>query len=401
MTHPAPSPTSRPIRVMRIIARLNIGGPAIHVTLLTEHLGPPDYESTLVCGLVGPDEGDMGYLAEQRGLSPVIVPELGRALSPLRDGRTLLKLWQLMRRLRPDVVHTHTAKAGFVGRVAAWLARVPVRVHTYHGHVLSGYFSPAKTRLFLWLERAAARISDRLITISPALRDELVEQFRVAPADRFAVVPLGLELAPFASQSRGSGAFRTAHGIPPTAPLIGIVGRLVPIKNHALFLALAQRLRAVLPDAHFAVIGDGELREQLVAQVTRAGLADCVTFCGWVQDLRAAYSDLDVLVNTSNNEGTPVSVIEALAGGVPVVATAVGGVPDLLRAGEWGHLVPPNDVDALLVAVQATLTEAADEAQRHAIARAVVEQYDIARLADDLAALYRDLLAAKRRASRR
>jgi glycosyltransferase involved in cell wall biosynthesis len=383
----------RPIRIMRIIARLNVGGPAIHVTLLAERLAPPDFETTLVCGHIGPGEGDMAYLAESRGIQPVYIAELGRELSPLRDLVTLVKLWRVMHQLRPDIVHTHTAKAGFVGRIAAWLARVPVRVHTFHGHVLYGYFSPAKSRLFLWLERFTARLSDRLITISPALRDELVNTYHIAPASKFVVVPLGLELAPYAGTPRHQGTFRAAFGIPPGVPLIGIVGRIVPIKNHALFLQMAERVRKRVPGARFVIIGDGECRADVEAQVDSAGLRDAVEFTGWLHDLQPAYSDLDVLVIASDNEGTPVSIIEALAAGVHVVSTAVGGVPDLLRGGEYGRLVPPRDPDALADAVVAALSDPEQNNAR----LAVVAAYDIARLADDLAALYRDLLVSKRK----
>jgi glycosyltransferase involved in cell wall biosynthesis len=392
----------RPIRIMRIIARLNVGGPAIHVTLLTERLGPPEFESMLVCGRIGPGEGDMAYLAEQRGIEPVYIAELGRALSPIRDLATLFKLWRLMRRFRPDVVHTHTAKAGFVGRIAAWLARVPVRVHTFHGHVFHGYFSPARTRLFLWLERFTARLSDRLITISPGLRDELVEKYHIAPASAFEVVPLGLELVPYAETPRHQGDFRVDYGIPPDALLIGIVGRLVPIKNHTLFLQMAQRVRRAIPNAQFVIIGDGECRAEIEAQVAALNLRDAITLTGWLHDLRPAYSDMDVLVVSSDNEGTPVSIIEALAAGVAVVSTAVGGVPDLLRGGEFGHLVPPNDPDALAEAVtdavRATLTGGSrDHAAtgQSAIQRAIISAYDVSRLASDLAALYKNLLISK------
>ncbi len=387
-------PADRPIRIMRLIARLNVGGPAIHVTLLTERLSAPDFETTLVCGHIGPGEGDMAYLAAERGIQPVYIAELGRELSLLRDLLTLLKLWRLMRRLRPDVVHTHTAKAGFVGRAAAWLARVPVRVHTYHGHVFHGYFSPAKTRLFLWLERLTARLTDRLITISPALKDELAHTYRIAPESKFAVVPLGLELAPYADLPRHSGSFRAAYNIPANAPLIAIVGRLVPIKNHGLFVQMAACVRQSIPDAHFAIIGDGECRAAIEAQVETLNLHDAVTFTGWMQDLKPAYSAMDVLVISSDNEGTPVSIIEALAAGVRVVSTAVGGVPDLLRHGDYGRLVPPGDPDALAAA--GGDVAALNDPEPAGARQAVVAAYDITRLADDLAALYRDLLAAKR-----
>lgn len=386
--------TPRPIRVMRIIARLNVGGPALHVTLLAERLRPPEFESTLVCGRIGPGEGDMAYLAEERGITPVFVPELGRELHPLRDLVTLFKLWRLMRRLKPDVVHTHTAKAGFVGRWAAWLARVPVRVHTYHGHVFHGYFGAAKTRLFLTLERLTARLTDRLITISPALRDELAGVYRVAPAQKFAVVPLGLELAQYAAAPRRTGTLRAAHLIPPDAPLIGIVGRIVPIKNHALFLEMAGRVLQSQPDAYFVIVGDGEDRLAIETLADRLGLRKRVVFTGWLRDLAPVFSDLDLLVLSSDNEGTPTAIMQALAAGARVVSTAVGGVPDLLRGGAWGRLVPPGDPDALAEAVLSALRDPAPEPS---IREAVLAEYDAGRLADSLAALYRALLTAKGR----
>jgi len=379
---------------MRIIARLNVGGPALHVTLLTGRLGPPEFESTLVCGRIGPGEGDMAYLAAERGITPIIIPELGRELSPLRDPVTLFRLWRLMRYLKPDIVHTHTAKAGFVGRWAAWLARVPVRVHTYHGHVFQGYFGPAKTRLFLALERLTARITDRLITISPALRDELAGVYRVAPAQKFAVVPLGLELAPYAAAPRGLGTLRAAHLIPPSAPLIGIVGRIVPIKNHALFLEMAGRVLQAQPDAYFVIVGDGEDRAAIEAQADRLGLRKRVVFTGWMQDLVPVFSDLDLLALSSDNEGTPTAIMQALAAGVPVVATAVGGVPDLLRHGGWGRLVPPGDAGAL---AEAVLDALRDSAPDPAIRTATLAEYDAERLAEALAGLYRALLTEKGR----
>ncbi len=384
----------RPIRVMHVIARLNVGGPALQVILLASRMTPPAFESTLVSGRVSSHEGDMAYLAETYGIEPIYVPELGRELSPMRDMITLIKLWRLMRRLRPEVVHTHTAKAGFVGRVAAWLARVPVRVHTFHGHVFHGYFGPRKTAFFLWLERLTARITDRLIAVSPLLKEELATAYRIAPADRIAVAPEGPDLSRYLETPRHLGAFRRQYDLPADAPLVGIVGRLVPIKNHALFLQAAQRVRQSHPDVHFVIIGDGELRDSLVAQAQELGLADAVTFTGFLRDLCPVYSDLDLVVISSNNEGTPVSIIEALAAGVPVVSTAVGGVPDLLDGGRLGTLVPPGDADALAQAMVTVLSTPA--ANQHDLRQSVADQFGIDRLVSDLSALYRDLLASKR-----
>ncbi len=382
---PAPE---RPIRVLRLIARLNVGGPALHVALLTARLGPPEYESILVCGSVGAEEGDMRYYAESLGVEPIIIPELGRALHPARDLVTLWKVYRLIRRLRPDVVHTHTAKAGFVGRLAARLAGVPIIVHTFHGHVFQGYFGKRQTQLFLWLERLIGRMTDVILTLTGDLRDELADVYRIAPKEKIRILPLGLDLEPYARTPRRTGDFRRAWGIPPAAPLAGIVGRMVPIKNHDLFLRAAAAVKRALPEAHFVIIGDGETRAAAEAQVEALGLRGAVTFTGWQRDVAPAYADMDVLVISSDNEGTPTAVIQALAGGCPVVCTAVGGIPDLLEGGALGALVPPGDEAALAGAMIAALQEPPDVSAAQA---AMLDRYSADRLIRDMDTLYRSL----------
>lgn len=388
------SEPARPIRIMNIITRLNVSGPAMYVTLLTEKFGPPHYESVLVCGTPDPGEGDMLYYAEQRGVRPMIVPELGRSLHPLRDLTTTRQLYRLIRQYQPDVVHTHTSKAGFAGRLAARLAGVPVIVHTFHGHVFRGFFNPLLTGLFIRLERLAAGMSDTIITLTEGLRRELAEDYRIARKKHITVLPLGIDLDGFAAAPRQMGTFRAAWGIAPDAPLVGIVGRLTPIKNHALFLETAARVLARLPQARFVVVGDGELRPQLEARARALGLGGAVIFTGWQRELTAIYSDLDVLVISSLNEGTPVSVIEALSGGCPVVATAVGGLPDMLDQGQLGMLVTPGDADALASGVLAHIQHPPDVRQAQ---RLMLDRYSIDRLVRDLDGLYRGLLAKKRR----
>lgn len=384
---------TKPIRILRLIARLNVGGPAIHVSLLTQKFSAPGYESTLACGSIDHDEGDMLYYAEERGVTPVIIPELGRSLNPVRDLVTVFKVFRLIRQLKPDVVHTHTAKAGFVGRVAAWMAGVPVIVHTFHGHVFQGYFSPTLTRIFLFLERTTARMTDSVITLSDGLRRELTEDYRVTRKSRITVLPLGLDLHSFIEMPRKQGKFRAAFGIDADVPLIGIVGRLVPVKNHALFLQAAARVLTSLPDARFAVVGDGRLRADLEVLTDQLGLRDRVIFTGWLRDLADVYSDLDALVISSVNEGTPVSVIEALASGCPVVGTRVGGLPDILEGGALGTLVPSGDAEALAVAITDAISTPPNTEQSRWLMN---ERYGIDRLVHDLDALYRGLLARKR-----
>ncbi len=382
-----------PIRIMRIIARLNIGGPAIHVTLLTEKLGPPPHERMLVCGTVEDDEGDMRYYAREHGVEPVVIDTLQRSILPFKDLRTGWQLYQLMKDFEPDVVHTHTAKAGFLGRMAARFARVPVVVHTFHGHVFSGYYGSWKTQLFLTLERLAARNSDRIITLTEGLRRELSEVYRITRKSRIVVLPLGLDLQRFAEAPRKPGGFRAQYNIPAEVPLIGVIGRLVPIKNHRLFLEAARMLCDMQPNAHFVIVGDGETRSKLEALVDEFGLTGHVHFTGWVKDVAPVYADLDLTVISSDNEGTPVSLIEALASGCPVVSTAVGGVPDLLDGGTLGTLVPKGDARALSRSMLQMLINPPDPGPAQ---RAMIERYSIDRLANDLESLYRSLLNSKR-----
>jgi glycosyltransferase involved in cell wall biosynthesis len=336
----------------------------------------------------------MSYYAEEHGVTPIIIPELGRELHLLRDIVTLWKVYRLIRQFKPHVVNTHTAKAGFVGRVAAWLARVPVIVHSFHGHVFHGYFSPLKTRFFILLEQIAGRMSDTIITLTEGQRAELADKYHIAPREKFTIMSYGLDLESFARAQRNTNVFRGAWNIPTDAPLVTIVGRLVPVKNHALFLEAAAKVLAKIPEARFAIVGDGELRADLEAQVDRLGIRSAITFTGWQRDVVSAYADSDILVISSVNEGTPFTVIEAMATGCPVVATAVGGIPDFLDHGKLGALVPSGNADALAEAIIRTLRQPPDAEQLRTM---IVERYGIARLTRDLDALYRRLLEQKSR----
>ena len=389
-----PEERSEPIRVMRIISRMNIGGPATHVVLLNAGLDRQGFDCLLVTGSEGASEGSLRDLAVENDLRLAIIPELGREIAPWSDLVTLVKLYRLMRRERPHVVHTHTAKAGFVGRIAARLAGVPVVLHTFHGHVFHSYFSPAKTQLFLLIERLGARLSTRIITISPRLREEIV-QFGVTGRERIEVIPLGFELEAFASQQRGAGHFKHSLGLPPNVKLVGAVGRLVPIKNIPLLLEAAALARQEDPDIRIVLVGDGALREALEARAEALGLGQAVTFAGWRRDLACVYADLDAVVISSHNEGTPASLIEAMATGCPVVSTRVGGVPDLIGDGETGRLVSPGEREALAAALLELFREPERTARMAELAqRQVLERHQARRLVADVDWLYRRLLTA-------
>jgi glycosyltransferase involved in cell wall biosynthesis len=383
-----------PIRVVRVIARLNIGGPAIHATLLTARLDPARFSTTLVTGTEDAAEGN--YLTlHGREAAVELIPDLGREIRPLRDVRTLAALMRVIRRVRPHVVHTHTAKAGAVGRLAALLCGVPVVVHTFHGHVLRGYFSPAKTAVYRAIERGLAWRTDRLLTVTDRVRDELLA-LGVGRPDQYTTVPLGFDLAPLVQAARRRGELRAELDLG-TAPLVGIVARLVPIKAHEVFLDAAVRIRASLPEARFLIVGDGECRPALEARVDALGLRDAVRFLGWRADLDRLYGDLDAVVLTSRNEGSPVALIEAMAAGVPVVATAVGGVPDVVAHDVSGLLAPMDDAAAV---ADHTLTLLRDRERAAAMGREgrarVVATYSADRLVADIEALYMQLLDRRR-----
>lgn len=384
------------IKILRIITRLNIGGPSIHVINLNVGLDPARFESLLVSGTENPGEGSMLDHALSRGVQPIVIPEMvsEASLKP-RDVKALVKLYRLIRRERPHIVDTHTAKAGFLSRIAARLAGVPVVVHTYHGHVLRGYYSPLKSLLLRLMERALARITDRIIAVSEGVKRELVE-YRIAPAEKITVMPLGFDLTPFLECTAHRGRFRSELGLHNGARLVGIVGRIFPIKNHRLFLEAAARVAAEEPDARFIIVGDGILHPEMEQYASALGISDRVIFTGWRRDLPNIYADLDVLVISSNNEGTPVSAIEAMASGCPVVATRVGGVPDLIAEGETGYLVPPGSADELATAILRLLQNPKAASCMGQAAQAVArERFTIQRLILDTENLYQQLLAQK------
>ncbi len=380
------------VRVLRVIARLNIGGPAVQATLLTERLDPSRYDSLLVTGREEASEGNYLSLHGKTLEDTVILPALGREIQPARDLVVLGQLVALIRKLRPDVVHTHTAKAGTLGRLAAFLCRVPVVVHTYHGHVFHGYFGPAKTRLYVAIERWLGRHTHRLLAVSERVRQDLLE-LGIGRPDRFEVLPLGLDLDGFLTVDAQRGGLRRELGFTEREALVGIVARLVPIKAHEVFLRSAIEVARRVPDSRFIVIGDGARRAELEELASSLGLGERIRFIGWRGDLDRVYADLDLVVLTSRNEGSPVSLIEAMAAARPVVATRVGGVGDLVEDGVTGLLVPEGDHVAMAEAIAELL---GDEDRRRHLGEAgrerVYPAFSARRLLADVDRLYGELL---------
>ena len=386
------------IRVARIITRLNIGGPSIQAATLSDRLRDHGFDTLLIHGRLADGEGDMSYLLRDRGVRTAFVPSLQRPVSPIADVRAVAEILRQLIAFKPQIVHTHTAKAGTAGRAAAMaynrLSRSPARtVHTYHGHSLEGYFRYAG--VFVAIERLLAHATDRLIAISPRIESELRERYRIGRADQWTVVPLGFDLTPLlAVDEAARAAARRALDLDPAAPVITIVGRLTAIKQHELFLRVAEAVHRQRPSAIFTIVGDGERRSEMEALAATLGLTDQVRFCGWRQDLPTIYGAADVCVLTSRNEGTPVAVIEALAAGIPAVSTDVGGVRDVLNDPVLGATAPDGDVDALAGHVLRALAPEMRTASAIAARRAsITARYGIDRLVNDIDDLYRGLLA--------
>ena len=400
----------RPVRIVRIIARLNVGGPAKHVVWLTAALNDSNYRSLLVTGSVPAGEEDMGYFADEAGVTPFYIPEMSREIS-LNDAVTVWKLFRLFLRERPDIVHTHTAKAGSVGRVAGffyrWLTpgtlvgrpRSCKFVHTYHGHVFHSYYGRRRTRMFLAIERLLARlVTDKLIVVSAQQGTEIGKDFRVGRHGQIKVIPLGLDLELYANSASRRARFREELGIDDETVLVGIVGRLTEIKNHQMFLNSVARLKG-RTRMRFVVIGDGSLRESLEQQARSLSLESEVIFAGGRRDPEYFYPALDIVALTSLNEGTPLTLIEAMANARPVVATSVGGVVDLL-ADERGISVASGDDEAFAAALSRLAGD--PQLQKRLGARGlefVDRVYRKERLVEDIKHLYDELLIPEIRVS--
>ncbi|MAG35058.1 MAG: glycosyl transferase [Dehalococcoidia bacterium] len=382
----------RPIRIARVIARLNVGGPAVYTISLTAGLEPTQFKQWLVAGVAASHEGDMLAEADARGVRPIIVPHLGRAIDTQDDLRAFSSLVRLFRRLRPDIVETHTAKAGVVGRLAAWATGVPVTVHTFHGHVFHSYFSPVRSAIVRRIEQLLALRTTRIIALGPAQRAEIMA-YGVGRSEQVVAVPIGLELGPYRASRIQRGRLREELGIEPDTKLVGIVARLTAIKAHEVFLKAATAVRRLLPNARFIVVGEGERRAELAQLAEDYGLAPAVHWLGWRRDLPAVYADLDVVALTSRNEGLPTALVEAMAAGRPVVATRVGGVPTLVAHGETGLLTASGDTSALASSLLAVLCNRQLAERLGAAARdAVYPAYDLSTFLPRMANFYRGLV---------
>jgi glycosyltransferase involved in cell wall biosynthesis len=410
------------MKVIRIIARLNVGGPARHVVWLVTGLSRLGFETVLVAGTVPEGEQDMSYFADEHGVTPVYLREMSRELT-WRDGIVCLRLFWLLLREGPAVVHTHTAKAGAAGRAAAVLynlvsAITPGRsrtavVHTYHGHVFHSYYGRWKTRLFLAAERMLAQFTDRILVLSEQQRTEISEHFRIGSPAQYQIVPLGMDAEGLRKSMVAADGARGLLAAPAHSRIVGLVGRITAVKNHDLFLEAMAVLASRHVDVGGLIVGDGDLRAGAEQRARALALDDRVRFTGAQRAMGVVYSAVDVLVLTSRNEGTPLSLIEAMICGRPIVATAVGGVVDLLGPSlatasavpddvslrERGVLVLRADATAVADAIQLVLDSPELAERMTASARQFAEAtFSVERLVRDVAQIYRDVTVSPRTA---
>lgn len=396
-------------RILRILNRLIIGGPALNATYLTKYM-EPDWETMLVIGGKDDHEQDATHLTDRLGITPVVVPEMKRAIDLKNDRIAYNKVKQLIKEFKPDVVHTHAAKSGAIGRLAAFTCKVPVVVHTFHGHVFHSYFGKAKTQAFIQIERYLARRSSGIIAISDLQREELGNVYKICPKDKINIIPLGFDLNRFTEQQDDKRVkFRERYDIAEDEVAIGIVGRIVPVKNHSLFVAAAAKaLKESSKKLRFLIIGDGDMRPAMEEEFKAAGIdyayypgearhaqAICIS---WQTQMDEVLAGLDIIALTSHNEGTPVSLIEAQAAGRPVVSTNVGGVADVVMNGKTGFITTPGSTGEFAEALL-KLTESGElRAEFSNSGKQNVEgRFSYHRLVKDMDGYYRSLLNGRMR----
>ena len=393
------------LQVVRVIARLNIGGPSRHVAVLEEGLHALGYNTLLLYGEADSDEGSLAHLVLEQHLPAVQVPRLTHHVKIWSDLIAFGSVTRTIFKIKPDVVHTHTAKAGILGRAAAILYNTTRRktdrclvLHTYHGNVFRGYFNRTMSFLVCLIERLIGIGTDRIAVVSEQQRREIVDDARVAPPTKVKVMPLGLNLDAMLRVDAATPTLRREFNLPDESLVLGFVGRFVPIKDLTTLVHGFALTKHRFPNASLLLAGDGPLRNEIATLVESLGLRHAVVFLGWRHDLPMLYATLDIAVLSSINEGTPVSLIEAMAAARSVVATDVGGVRDLVSHQQTGLLVPPSDPAELAKAIESLAQDTDLRVQMgHNARRVVASRYRHERLITDIDHWYRTELETKRR----
>jgi len=389
-------------KILRIHNRLITGGPSLNALYLTKYLSS-QFETLLLVGEKEDHEQNAYFLAEQMGIKPLFIPDMGRSIHPLKDYKAYKQVQKIIKDFKPDIVHTHSAKPGAVGRLAASSLHIPAIVHTYHGHVFHSYFGKLKTNFIINTERFLAKKSHALVAISDKQKSELAEDFRIADKAKFKVIPLGFELSKFSEdQGEKRKKFRNEFNLKDDEIAIGIIGRLVPIKNHNLFLeGIAYLLSSTSKKIKAFIIGDGETRQALENKAKQLNIPfsddhdpnSSLIFTSWRNDIDIINAGLDIIALTSLNEGTPVSLIEAQAANKPIVSTRVGGIGDIVLENETALLSDTNDIASFR---ENLLRLVEDDALRNSFnqkgADYVRKKFSVERLANDMSDLYYELL---------
>lgn len=394
-------------KVLRILNRMAVGGPVLNATYLSKYLSP-EFETLLVVGEKEPHEKSASHIARQLGVDVVTVPQMKRAVSPRQDVQAFQSLRKLIKDFEPDVVHTHASKPGVLGRLAAAVEGVPAVVHTFHGHTFNSYFNSFTSNVYINTERLLARKSSAIVAISQTQKKELVEDFRIAPEEKFRVIQLGLDLDKFTvNQEEKRKKFREEFGVADDEIAIGIIGRLVPVKNHGLFLkGVAHVLANSSKKIKAFIVGDGETRAALELQARELNISFSIesdsvhphplVFTSWRSDVDVINAGLDIITLTSLNEGTPVSLIEAQAASKPIVSTRVGGIGDIVTEGKTALLSDVIDVHGFCRHLH-RLVE--DDELRKALGSdssyTVMRRFGYQRLVRDTSDLYYELLGEK------
>ncbi|HLV42843.1 MAG TPA: glycosyltransferase [Brumimicrobium sp.] len=386
----------RKIKVVRIINRFNIGGPTFNATFLTKFLGD-EFETTLIGGV--PDEGekDSLHILEEYGIEAIVIPDIQRNLSLSNDLKAYKKIKRILQEIQPDIVHTHASKAGFLGRAAAISLKIPVIVHTFHGHVFHSYFGTIKTQLFKQIERYLAKRSTGIIAISDLQKNELAEIHKIAPKTKVQVIPLGFDLEKFThDKERNRKEVRARYNLKENEISIAIIGRLAPVKDHDYFLNVIRGLlKKTQTPIRVFIVGDGSEKTiiQQKAALINAEYPDTILMTSWILDIASFDQGMDIICLTSKNEGTPVSIIEAQAAGLPVVSTDVGGVRDILEDGKAGFVIKRENIETYIDKLR-LLVE--DKSLRKSFSifgeQNVMDKYSYHRLVKDMSSYYKSLL---------
>ncbi len=395
-------------KILRIHNRLIVGGPSHNVTLLTAYLSP-EFETRLLVGKKDPAEKDAAYIAQRLGLKPIEIAEMRRSILPFNDIIAYFKIKKIIREFKPDIVHTHASKSGAIGRLAAKSCNVPLIVHTFHGNVFHSYFNGFLTSLIIRIERFLAKRTDAIVAISDSQRKELTDVYKIAPPEKIFTIPLGFNLEKFSvDQDAKKELFKNKYGFDKNDIVVGIIGRLVPVKNHEMFLEVAALIKANSnKNIRFVIIGDGQSRPLIEKKaaalnlsysyfVTNPKAKTDILVTSWETEIDEALAGIDIIVLTSHNEGTPVSLIEAQAAHKPVVSTNVGGIEDIVQHGETGFITEAGDTAAFAQHIQ-TLIDAPQlrEQMGKKGYENVIKRYSKQRLITDMKHLYLSFLEEK------